>query len=78
MHPKSYFWGAYQFLRFNFLCLKEKKYCKQLVCGKRDYYTVHLLQEIQYIIGDFEIENNALNMTFKNGRTFILKIGEVV
>ena len=44
---------------------------------------LQLLQEIEpllkeYFLGDFEIKNNALNMKFKNGQTFILKIGEVV
>ena len=44
---------------------------------------LQLLQEIQpllkeYFIGDFEIKDNALNMTFKNGQTFKLKICEVV
>lgn len=44
---------------------------------------LQLLQELEpllkeYFIGDFSIENNALNLKFKNGQTFILKIGEVV
>ena len=43
---------------------------------------VQLLQEIQplledYFIGKFKIENNALNLSFKNGQTFRLVIGEV-
>ena len=49
-------------------------------------YTItpmQLLHEIQpllkeYFKGDFEVKNNAINMCFKNGQTFILKIGEVV
>ena len=44
---------------------------------------LQLLQEIEpllkeYFIGNFEIENNALNLRFKNGQTFKLKIAEVV
>ena len=44
---------------------------------------IQLLQEIEpllkeYFIGEFEIENNALSMKFKNGQTFKLKICEVV
>ena len=44
---------------------------------------LQLLQEIEpllkeYFIGEFEVKSNALNMKFKNGQTFILKIGEVV
>ena len=44
---------------------------------------LQLLQEIEplldeYFIGDFKIENNALNMKFKNGQTFKLKVCEVV
>lgn len=44
---------------------------------------LQLLQEIEpllkeYFIGDFEIKNNALNMKFKNGQTFVLKICEVI
>ena len=44
---------------------------------------VQLLQEIEpllkeYFIGDFEVKNNALNLSFKNGQYFKLKIFEVV
>ena len=44
---------------------------------------LQLLREIkplleEYFIGNFEIENNALNMGFENGQSFRLKIGEVV
>ena len=43
---------------------------------------LQLLQEIEplleeYFIGNFEIKNNALTMSFKNGQTFKLIIGEV-
>ena len=49
-------------------------------------YTINplqLLHEIQPLLkecftGNFEVENNALNMRFENGQTFKLKIGEVV
>ena len=44
---------------------------------------LQLLQEIEpllkeYFIGKFEVENNALNMTFENGQKFKLVIGGVV
>ena len=44
---------------------------------------LQLLQEIQpmlkeYFIGNFEVKNNALNMKFKNGQIFKMKIGEVI
>lgn len=43
---------------------------------------LQLLQEIQpllkeYFIGDYEIQNNALKMTFLNGQIFKLAVGEV-
>lgn len=42
---------------------------------------LQLLQEIQpllkeYFIGDFEIQNNALKMTFLNGQIFELSVEE--
>ena len=42
---------------------------------------LQLLQEIhpliqEYFIGDFEIKNNALIISFKNGQTFKLTIEE--
>ena len=44
---------------------------------------VQLLQEIEpllkeYFIGNFEIKGNALNLKFKNGQNFILKIAEII
>lgn len=44
---------------------------------------IQLLHEIQPLlqksfIGDFEVENHAINMCFTNGQTFKLVIGEVV
>ena len=44
---------------------------------------VQLLQEIEpllkeYFIGDFEVKENALNMSFLNGQKFKLKICEVI
>lgn len=44
---------------------------------------LQLLQEIEpllkeYFTVEFEVKYNALNMIFKNGQTFKLKIGEVV
>ena len=61
---------------------KNTAYDKDAV-NEENITPLQLLQEIQpllkeYFIGDFEIEDNALNMTFKNGQTFKLKICEVV
>ena len=44
---------------------------------------IQLLHEIQALlqksfIGNFDVENNAINMHFTNGQTFKLIIGEVV
>lgn len=44
---------------------------------------IQLLQEIEpllkeYFIGEFEVVHNSLNMRFKNGQSFILKICEIV
>ena len=44
---------------------------------------VQLLHEIQALlqksfIGNFDVENNAINMNFENGQKFKLIIGEVV
>ena len=44
---------------------------------------IQLLQEIEpllkeYFIGDFKIVNNAINLNFKNGQTFKLKIAEII
>ena len=44
---------------------------------------IQLLHEIQALlqksfIGNFDVENNAINMSFTNGQKFKLVIGEVV
>ena len=44
---------------------------------------VQLLHEIQALlrksfVGNFDVENNAINMSFENGQKFKLIIGEVV
>ena len=44
---------------------------------------IQLLQEIEpllkeYFIGDFEIKDNSLNLKFKNGQIFKLKIAEII
>ena len=44
---------------------------------------IQLLHEIQALlqksfIGSFEVENNAINISFENGQKFKLIIGEVV
>ena len=51
--------------------------------NEKNITPLQLLQEIEpllkeYFIGDFEIKDNALNMTFKNGQTFKLNICEVI
>lgn len=44
---------------------------------------IQLLQELapllqDYFIGDFKVKNNAIDMSFENGQSFRLVIGEVV
>lgn len=51
--------------------------------NEKNINTLQLLQEIEpllkeYFIGDFEIENNSIKMTFKNSQTFNLIISEIV
>ena len=43
---------------------------------------IHLLEEIEplikeYFIGDFCLKNNALYLSFENGQSFRLTVGEV-
>ena len=51
--------------------------------NEKNITPLQLLQEIQpllkeYFIGEFNIDSNAVNMSFKNGQKFKLTIGEVV
>ena len=44
---------------------------------------IQLLHEIQALlqksfIGNFEVENNAINMSLENGQKFKLTIGEII
>ena len=63
---------------------KDKKNTANDLFAVNEHITpLQLLQEIEpllkeYFIGEFEIENNALNMKFKNGQSFKLKICEVI
>ena len=61
----------------------KKNTANDLFAANERITPLQLLQEIEpllkeYFIGEFEIENNVLNMKFQNGQTFKLKIGEVV
>lgn len=61
----------------------KKNTAEDIYAVKETINSLQLLQEIvpllkEYFIGDFEVENNALNLNFKNGQTFKLKIAEIV
>lgn len=61
----------------------KKNTANDLFAANEIITPIQLLQEIEpllkeYFIGDFEIKDNALNLKFKNGQIFKLKIAEII